>query len=99
MKAFIGVLARVGLVLILLAIALHAAKGHSWYEAECCNTSDCRPAQPDEVRELADGYHVWGTVVPYGDKRIRVSVDNDFHVCGFQRSRFVRCIYVPGRGT
>lgn len=71
-----------------------AAKGHSWYDPWCCNTSDCTPINADEVEERSDGYHYRQWVVPYAEAR--VSVDKQFHACEYPKGT-MRCFYAPGR--
>ncbi len=71
-----------------------AAKGHSWYSYDCCADHDCKPIEA--VTETDKGYAVMGQLIPYGDKRLRVSQDAQFHVCQpFPPA--IQCLYVPGR--
>lgn len=96
-----------GTLLLAALILLLGARGfgwaHSWYDTECCSGQDCAPSAATPVEELADGYHLMGQVVPYGDRRIRVSPDKDFHICSSAGSRqpgaWIICLYVPGRGV
>jgi hypothetical protein len=74
------------------------ARSHSWYDPFCCNTTDCRPVDPSTVTEGPDGYRVVlsdrAVLVPYGDSRIRDSLDGDYHVCELPKGT-VRCFYRP----
>lgn len=76
-----------------------SALAHSWYSIECCSGHDCAPTEA--VTEGPDGYAVQlktaRALIPYGDSRIKVSVDKDFHVCEPYPGH-VRCLYVPSRG-
>lgn len=97
--------------LVTQAYAHDAPSGWS-YDASCCNTTDCRPADGpfDKVRhhkvqieEVTGGYRVSTSkeVVPWNDKRIRESKDGEYHVCtaaGLDNTRVI-CIYIPLRGV
>lgn len=87
--------------LILLSLALSSitssSLAHDWYDKECCSGSDCSPVVADTVREGPSGYTLPdGNLLPYGDKRIRQSVDDRFHWCHVNAATY--CLYVPGRG-
>jgi len=72
------------------------------YPWSCCSNQDCR-AEPNGVAETPAGYTIkaTGEVVPYGDKRIKNSPDQDFHVCahraGLDAGKVI-CLFVPARG-
>jgi hypothetical protein len=76
---------------------------HGWaYDASCCSNRDCRSVPSELIHEGPDGftYTVTGQLIPYGDRRIKQSKDDDFHVCttaGHENGR-VLCIYEPVRG-
>lgn len=72
------------------------AAAHSWYDPACCNDNDCAPN--DDVEEVKGGFRVpSGEVVPYGDKRIRQSLDKRFHWCHV--NAYTYCVYIPGGAT
>lgn len=84
------------LVLLLLVFQAIDASAHSWYDPACCNGDDCAP--DDRVKEVVGGFEVpTGEVIPYGDKRIRQSLDKQFHWCHVQAHTY--CVYVPGGST
>ncbi len=72
------------------------------YPWSCCSNQDCR-AEPNGVAETPAGYTIkaTGEVIPYGDKRIKNSPDQDFHVCahraGLDAGKVI-CLFVPARG-
>lgn len=79
--------------IFLLIVAVSIANAHSWYDPACCSDNDCAP--DNRVKEVRGGFRVpTGEVVPYGDKRIRPSLDKQFHWCHFQTHTY--CVYVPG---
>lgn len=88
--------------LLVAAHAHEAPKGWA-YPLSCCSNFDCREMKEVEVRETAQGYLIvpTGEVVPYGDKRIRISPDGKFHWCahqaGLDAGRTI-CLFVPPRG-
>lgn len=70
------------------------------YDYACCSDKDCRPVPNAEVNEGQGGYSYRGQSIPYGDRRIRQSGDEHFHVCtvaGKPDGR-VLCLYEPVRG-
>jgi len=73
--------------------------GMSWYDFDCCNDEDCRPASDGEVVETTDGwlYTPTGRVVKEGDNAYRDSKDEQFHVCT-NFTGWLRCLYVPPMG-
>lgn len=86
--------------LITPAADAHEAPTGWAYDATCCSNRDCRQASHDEVNEGPDGYTYRGQFVAYGDRRIRQSGDEFYHVCtiaGKPDGR-VLCIYEPLRG-
>jgi hypothetical protein len=83
----------------LLAIAVlfvSTAKAHSWYDQQCCSDNDCKP--DDRVKEVQGGYLLPdGVLIPYGDKRLRASLNDQFHWC--HNGAITYCLYIPGRST
>lgn len=75
------------------------------YPYNCCSDNDCRPVTSGPngvVRETTAGYVIAASneVIPYSDPRVKVSPDQDFHLCtvaGLEDSRAL-CIFVPNRG-
>ena len=97
----------------LVALAHNAPSGWA-YDAECCSGVDCAPAPVGGVRETRSGYVIiiepgghpmvpanappLVALVPHGDPRLRVSGDEQRHVC-ISYSRAVLCVYVPPGGV
>lgn len=79
-----------------------AAAPNGWtYPISCCSNYDCREVSDADVHEGADGYTVpGGELVPYNDKRVRVSPDGKFHFCAHQagdsKGRTI-CLFAPPR--
>lgn len=77
----------------------HDAPSGWSYPFSCCSNQDCRPVAAKAVSERPQGYviNITGEVVPYADKRVRVSPDGEFHWCsvaGEEKSRTL-CLFVP----
>lgn len=90
-------------ILLLPALNVHA---HSWYPRACCSGQDCRPIDASEVRSTPAGWYVepTGEVIPYGDRRERLSRDGKFHRCSrhFFDQRLADstiCLFVPGMAS
>jgi hypothetical protein len=91
---------------VLLIFAAGTARAHSWYEPECCDTRDCEPIPPDQVKVTPEGY-----ITPDGElikfNEARVSADKDFHWCKYQRNSTQviqplekrKCFYAPAGGV
>jgi hypothetical protein len=58
---------RLAIVMVAVAALTVPALAHSWYDAACCDVSDCRPI--DGVEEHPDGYHYRGVVIPFTKAR------------------------------
>jgi len=84
------------------------AFGHDWYDPACCDGKDCQPVNPDRVTATATGWRVQispgdhvlsfkpiDVIVPYGDKKIRDSLDGEFHVCIGPHTNNIYCVYIP----
>lgn len=89
------------------------AAAHSWYDTTCCAEQDCRPIPDSDVLELRQGWMTPTGWVPYGDGRVKPSLDGHYHICmskpmespfayGDRNHQvvppFMRCFYVPPRG-
>lgn len=113
MKAFILIMIAWALLFLYVDITeAHDAPSGWTYDTSCCNTMDCRPADgpydekrhhPVKIEEVTGGYRIstTGEVVPWNDRRVRESKDNEYHVCttaGMDTTRAL-CIYVPLRGV
>lgn len=82
-----------------------ASWGHSWYDGECCSEKDCRQTTLGEVERHDDGWYIapLKLTVPFGDSRIRHSLDPLIHICeaegghtnGLQNPPTLRCLYIP----
>jgi hypothetical protein len=76
------------------------------YDLKCCHNRDCHQIHDTAVMEGPGGYAVAGSLIPYGDPRIRQSRDGHFHLCiqkiwmglDYGVSRHINCLYVPPRG-
>lgn len=108
--AKIVILVYVVLILLsVLAFWAKPARAHSWYDPECCSTTDCAPAPVGSVLATRNGWVVeippfghpsvgasgWVGTFPYGDTRIKESQDEDFHVCIGVATQAGFCLYVP----
>jgi len=81
-----------------LILCVGLAHAHSWYDPACCSERDCEPYK-GELKEMADGYHLEdGTVILYSDKRIRLSADNEYHICKYPSGQII-CFYIPAGGV
>lgn len=85
---------RFGFWFLVGFVLVDKAMAHSWYEYSCCAGHDCHPIEG--VRETDKGYELLGQLVPYGDDRLRISQDAQFHVCR-PYPPAIRCLYVPAR--
>lgn len=90
-----------GVLFVVLAqmfIASHA-NAHDWYDSGCCYGSHCRPAHPGEIQEIRGGYWIprAAEFIPYGDPRIHISKDGDWHRCTADQKEEnpTICIYIP----
>lgn len=95
------------IAILLVAFAATGASAHDWYSLACCDDRDCEPVAAGVIQQTAEGYlvtvnsetHSLGStrgyteIVPYGDRRIKPSQDENMHLC--LGLGFVRCIYVP----
>lgn len=95
------------LTAIVCALLAHGAEGHEaptgWqYDFSCCSAADCYQAPTGDVKETPEGYRLsTGEVIPYSDRRIKLSKDEFFHECkpgGDPKSEHSFCLYVPDRG-
>jgi len=89
-----------GATAVFLMLGAHYARAHSWYDADCCDLTDCRPITG--VIEHPNGYHYRNVVIPYG--KARQSLDGGYHACFRGSSGEIRtindvpCFYAP-RGS
>jgi len=98
-----------------LALSVPAAppaRAHDWYDPACCNGQDCQPVAFGRVTATPEGWRIVvgpgdhilakrkiDTVVPFGDRRVRQSLDQDFHVCLSPLANTLFCLYVPEFGS
>lgn len=102
-----------GLLLLALPALAHQAPSGWDYDRECCHNFDCAAVRDGLIREVQGGYRVTlragqhpmlsGAVtvdlfIPHGDRRIRVSGDENRHAC-VTSGGHVFCIYVPPGGV
>lgn len=59
---FLEAIAFAGGVALLLILTT-PSHSHSWYDTDCCDTRDCRPLEPDEVRSDGAGGYIWESKV------------------------------------
>jgi hypothetical protein len=88
--------------LLLLSPSLGSvAWSHDFYDKFCCHNRDCRPVPATSISEAPEGYLVreTGELIPYQDRRIHPSPDNDFHRCSIHgdADSHTLCIYAPPR--
>jgi hypothetical protein len=77
-----------------------AAQPLGWqYGWECCNLMDCREIGASLIEETPEGYvyKVTGELIPYGDKKIKQSKDEYYHLCtkGGKDNTAIICLYTP----
>lgn len=99
--------AALSLFPLLLAGIAQPASAHDaplgWsYPYSCCSGLDCRPVHTKAISERQQGYviNTTGEVVPYTDRRVQPSPDEEFHWCsvaGAENTRTI-CLFVPTRG-
>lgn len=74
------------------------AHAHSWYPYECCSDNDCKPVPNASIHETRAGYVIDGNeeTVPFSDKRIRQSQDDNSHICtiGGRADGRILCVFV-----
>ena len=94
-----------------------------WYDPECCSLLDCAPVQDVNVQMVPGGYQVdirpgqhpmagvgVSEFVPFDDRRVRFSQDQDYHACVISGAAFMDsagtpasdrllCLYVPLMGA
>lgn len=111
-KAFIsGAILVVGGFALTTCVAMgHEAPSGWTYDIECCSSIDCAPVMAEAVTVTPDGWrvvlgvgeHFTGRtvdqIVPFDDPRIRISGDEDFHVCLSIHTGRLLCVYVPPMG-
>ena len=94
----------------LLVLITTPSQAHDWYEWDCCDNDDCRPAKQGEVIEQNGGFSIipTGEHFKYEHDNVRyMAPDGLFHVCQYSTSAgdyqenvpiwVTRCLYVPGR--
>ena len=85
------------------------AEAHSWYDAKCCNTTDCRQVSGvdangipwSEVEDLGDRYR-WTSsksgrvhIFLKGRDNVLPSRDANYHACETEYMSEPLCIYPP----
>jgi hypothetical protein len=78
---------------------IYPARGHSWYDTECCSGKDCKAVDTENIEHRDGGTYVNGKLIE--PRKIKRSKDDQWHVCygraytwpvpGFE----VRCLYKP----
>jgi hypothetical protein len=82
--------------------ALAHDAGSGWkYPISCCSGYDCREVSTKLVKEQPEGYVIstTGEVIGYGDKRVKISEDQEYHWCsiGGTDTGSTICLFVPPR--
>ncbi len=93
-------------------VLAHTAVAGWPYDKECCSGLDCAPVANAQVTATPEGWlvrirpgdhplavHATTKLIPYGDRKIRVSGDENFHVCLGARTQTIFCVYVPPMGS
>lgn len=95
------------LMFVLLSTASAAAHDapSGWsYGFECCSSMDCFEEQDQNVELASGGFRIksTGELIPYTDKRVKMSKDAKYHRCtrlGDPKMPKSICIYVPNSGS
>lgn len=95
------------LMFVLLSTASAAAHDapSGWsYGSECCSSVDCFEEQDQNVETASGGFRIksTGELIPYTDKRVKMSKDAKYHRCtrlGDPKMPKSICIYVPNSGS
>ena len=83
-----------------------------WYDLDCCSLEDCAPINSRQSVAIVEGGvrviskdHGIDQIVPFGDERLRASLDSEWHICIIgtsaqpdftYESNILRCVYMPG---
>ena len=96
-------------IFLTAVILTTAARGHEWFDKDCCSDLDCRIAKEGEVQTRHDGVEVRAMgvreTIPYGDPRVRVTRDpeNRPALCvrpqHYGHGAKTQCVYVPAGGA
>lgn len=92
----------IGLAFLFLGL-VGLARGHGFFDPECCSDRDCYLVADDEITESADGFTI-KTTGEFIDRRlakVRMSPDGRWYRCSYggDVKAGTICIYVPGRGA
>ena len=80
---------------VVLGLQCSPALSHSWYEAQCCNGSDCRPVSQEDLEEVGNGCWVYKpNGIKFCGSRVRPSHDSQWHVCYNHVNLTPYCVYV-----
>lgn len=82
------------LLLSFLFLYPNSAKGHSWYDIECCSKNDCNPIEEHEVYQDSKGTWYLGSV---SFEKVKMSRDDKVHVCIQKSTNKGLCIYIIPR--
>lgn len=96
---------------ILAWLLATTASAHGWYDPACCSGQDCMAVPVNSITPTPDGWlvdiqpgehplvsHRLTQIVPYDDRKARVSQDQDFHACVGKHTQSLFCIYTPPMG-
>lgn len=79
--------------LLAIALLIHAARAHEWYDPECCSGEDCRPVHADELIETEKGWKHLPSGIEFRKDQVRPSKDRHFHIC-VSKHGTPYCIYI-----
>lgn len=93
----------IAFVVALVIVLSMPAQAHEWYDATCCDDKDCAPVTAP-VKNVDGGYYVeqFREVIPYRSRKIKKSLDGDYHVCKLYSKvsgSWIRRLYVPPPGS
>ncbi|WP_026619850.1 hypothetical protein M728_004206 (plasmid) [Ensifer sp. WSM1721] len=79
----------------------HDAPSGWQYPTSCCSNLDCRQVAQTAVSERPQGFIIkaTGEVLPYADRRVRISPDGEYHWCSAEGKAYGKtiCLFVPPR--
>ncbi len=82
-RNWIGILLALGVIIVMLAMIVHAF-AHSSYPVWCCNgnndNGDCRPVPCEQISENSDGSYTWNGI-KFAPAMVVPSFNKECHVC------------------
>ena len=72
------------------------ARGHSFYDRECCSDNDCAPMHESETpKPLPGGDWLLTTGEVVERAKVKWSPDGRYHLCRLPGLPVIFCLYVP----